>query len=121
MMVGVSTGTPTTGPGHQDAFEARRADAQEGEGKRLRNGIVSLVVLVILVGALLLAVPGLSEVEDKIRDVAPGWIALAIVLELASCAGYAIAFCMIFYRVPTILAIRTALSEMAFGAVLPVG
>jgi uncharacterized membrane protein YbhN (UPF0104 family) len=66
-------------------------------------------------------VPGLSEVEDKIRDVAPGWIALAIGLELASCAGYAIAFCMIFYRVPTILAIRTALSEMAFGAVLPVG
>jgi uncharacterized membrane protein YbhN (UPF0104 family) len=121
MMVGVSTGTPTTDPGHQDAFEARRADAQEDEGKRLRNGIVSLVVLVILVGALLLAVPGLEDVADKIRDVAPGWIGLAVVLELASCAGYAVAFCMIFYRVPTILAIRTALSEMAFGAVLPVG
>ena len=45
-------------------FEGRRADAEQDEGKRLRNGIISLVVLVILVGALLLAVPGL-------RDVAP--------------------------------------------------
>lgn len=121
MMVGVSTGTPTTDPAHGDAFEARRADAQQDEGRRLRNGIVSLVVLVILVGALLLAVPGLRDVADKISDVNPAWIGLAIVLELASCAGYAAAFCMIFYRVPTLLAIRTALSEMAFGAVLPVG
>lgn len=121
MMVGVSTDTPTTDPAHQDAFEARRADAHEDEGRRLRNGIVSLVVLVILVGALLLAVPGLRDVADKIKDVSPLWIGLAVVLELASCAGYAVAFCMIFYRVPTILAIRTALSEMAFGAVLPVG
>src|SRR3982751_1174462 len=121
MMVGVSTGTPTTDPAHQEAFEARRAHREADEGKRLRNGIVSLVVLVILVGALLLAVPGLSEVEERLRDVSPGWIALALGLELASCAGYAIAFCMIFYRVPTLLAVRTALSEMAFGAVLPVG
>jgi uncharacterized membrane protein YbhN (UPF0104 family) len=120
-MVGVSTDAPTNDPSHAEAFEARRADAEADEGKRLRNGIVSLVVLVILVGALLLAVPGLSEVEERLRDVAPGWIALALGLELASCAGYAIAFCMIFYRVPTILAVRTALSEMAFGAVLPVG
>lgn len=121
MMVGVSTGTPTTDPAHEEAFEARRADAQADEGRRLRNGIVSLVILVILVGALLLAVPGLRDVADRIKDVAPGWIGLAVVLELASCAGYAMAFCLIFYRVPTLLAVRTALSEMAFGAVLPVG
>jgi uncharacterized membrane protein YbhN (UPF0104 family) len=91
------------------------------EGKRLRNGIVSLLVLVILVGALLFAVPGLQDVADRIKDVAPGWIALAVVLELASCAGYVLAFRMVFYRVAPLLAIRVALSEMAFGAVLPVG
>lgn len=121
MMVGVSSDAPTTDPDHEAAFEARRADAEADEGKRLRNGIVSLLVLVVLVGALLLAVPGLSDVADRIKDVSPGWIAFAIGLELASCAGYAIAFCMVFYRVPTVLAVRTALSEMAFGAVLPVG
>ncbi|HWI71698.1 MAG TPA: lysylphosphatidylglycerol synthase transmembrane domain-containing protein [Baekduia sp.] len=108
--------TPT-----EPAFEGQRVDVEEDEGRRLRNGIVSLAVLVVLVGALLLAVPGLRDVADKIAGVAPGWIALAVVLELASCVGYVIAFRMVFYRVPAILAIRVALSQMAFGAVLPVG
>jgi uncharacterized membrane protein YbhN (UPF0104 family) len=106
---------------HGEEFESRRTDAHEDEGKRLRNGIISLVVLVILVGALLLAVPGLRDVADKIADVSPGWIALAVVLEILSCVGYVLAFRMVFYRVPQLLAIRVALSEMAFGAVLPVG
>src|SRR4051812_49033645 len=103
------------------AFEGRRADVEEDEGRRLRNGIISLVVLVILVGALLLAVPGLRDVADRLKDVDPGWIGLAVVLELLSCAGYVVAFRMVFYRVPALLAIRVALSEMAFGAVLPAG
>lgn len=104
-----------------EEFEGRRDDAAQDEGKRLRNGIISLVVLVILVGALLLAVPGLRDVADKISDVNPLWVALAVVLEVLSCVGYVLAFRMIFYRVPQLLAIRVALSEMAFGAVLPVG
>jgi len=96
-------------------------DEDVDEGRRLRNGIASLAVLVVLVGALVFAVPGLRDVADRLRDVAPGWIALAVVLELASCAGYVLAFRQVFYRVPRLLAIRVALSEMAFGAVLPVG
>jgi uncharacterized membrane protein YbhN (UPF0104 family) len=104
-----------------EELEGRRADLETDEGKRLRNGIVSLVVLVILVGALLLAVPGLRDVADKIADVNPWWIVLAIVLEVLSCVGYVLAFRMVFYRIPQLLAIRVALSEMAFGAVLPVG
>jgi uncharacterized membrane protein YbhN (UPF0104 family) len=128
MMVGVRERTPTTAPTtieadptRQAEFETLHADTHADEGKRLRNGIVSLVILVVLVGALLLAVPGLQDVADRISDVAPGWIGLAIVLELLSCAGYVLAFRMVFYRVPTLLAVRTALSQMAFGAVLPVG
>ncbi|HMJ32769.1 MAG TPA: lysylphosphatidylglycerol synthase transmembrane domain-containing protein [Baekduia sp.] len=108
-------------PHHDPAFEGRLLDLEVDEGRRLRNGIVSLVVLVILVGALVLAVPGLRDVAERLRDVDPGWVGLAIVLELLSCAGYVLAFREIFYRVPAILAIRIALSEMAFGAVLPVG
>jgi uncharacterized membrane protein YbhN (UPF0104 family) len=120
----VTSSPPATEP--QDspddpAFDARRADVEQDEAKRLRNGIVSLIVLVILVGALLFAVPGLRDVADRLRDVEPGWIALAVVLEVLSCVGYVLAFRQVFYRIPAILAIRVALSEMAFGAVLPVG
>jgi uncharacterized membrane protein YbhN (UPF0104 family) len=103
------------------AFEARRADAAADEGRRLRRGIVSLAILVVLVGALLLAVPGLREVTDRLRGVDPGWIGLALGLEVLSCVGYVSAFRLVFSRVPWLLAVRVALSEMAFGAVMPVG
>jgi uncharacterized membrane protein YbhN (UPF0104 family) len=118
---GRATGGYGTGVSSDPAFEVRREDAAHDEAVRLRRGIVSLLVLGILIGALLLAVPGLRDVADRLRDVSPGWIALAIVLEVASCVGYAVAFRMVFYRVPWLLAVRVALSEMAFGAVLPVG
>jgi uncharacterized membrane protein YbhN (UPF0104 family) len=114
-----STPAPTTTD--DPAFEGRRQDIEEDEGKRLRNGIISLAVLVVLVGALVVAVPGLRDVADKLREVNPWWIVLAVVLELLSCAGYVVVFRLVFFRVPMVLAVRVALSEMAFGAVLPVG
>jgi uncharacterized membrane protein YbhN (UPF0104 family) len=82
---------------------------------------VSLVLLGVLVVALLLAVPGLRDVAHRLSDVQPAWIALAVVLELCSCAGYVVVFRMVFYRAPSLLAVRVALSEMAFGAVVPAG
>ena len=80
-----------------------------------------LVVLMILVGALLLAVPGLREVADRLSDVNPWWVVLAVVLELGSCLGYVLAFQHVFWRAPRRFAARVALSEMAFGAVVPAG
>lgn len=91
------------------------------EERRLVRGIVFLLFVVVLVGALIFAVPGLGDVADHITDARPGWMALALVLELGSCAGYVYAFRLVFWRVPGLLATRVALSEMAFGAVLPVG
>ena len=91
------------------------------EGRRLWHGIVALVVLMVLVGALLAAVPGLRAVADRLSDVNPWWIVLAVGLELGSCAGYVFAFQHVFYRAPRLFAARVALSEMAFSAVLPAG
>jgi uncharacterized membrane protein YbhN (UPF0104 family) len=105
----------------EPAFEARREDAAQDEAARLRRGIVSLLILAVLVGALVFAVPGLRDVADRLSDIDMGWLGLATALEIGSCAGYALAFRMIFYRVPALLAVRVALSEMAFGAVLPAG
>lgn len=112
---------PEEGASAEVDFEARRQDASQDEGKRLRRGIVSLLIVVVLVGALILAVPGLREVADRIKDVSPWWIGLAVFLEICSCVGYVVVFRLVFYRVPWLLATRVALSEMAFGAVLPAG
>jgi len=107
----------TAAAAHDDHLVAPPAD----EGKRLWRGIASLVLLVVLVGALLLAVPGLGEVREELRSVSAWWIVLAVVLELGSCLGYVLAFQHVFRRIQRRFAARVALSEMAFGAVLPAG
>jgi uncharacterized protein (TIRG00374 family) len=89
--------------------------------RRLRRSIVSVAVLAVLLGGLSLAVPGLGEAIAKVKHVDGGWIALAAVLELGSCVGYALAFQLVFARAPRRLAADIALSELAFGAVVPAG
>ncbi|MEA2256128.1 MAG: hypothetical protein QOG35_2173 [Solirubrobacteraceae bacterium] len=107
--------------GADPAFDARLRDVSRDEQRRLRRGIVSLVLLAVLVAALVLAVPGLQHVGHRIASADPGWIALAVVLEVASCLGYVLAFQLVFDRAPRLLAARVALAEMAFGAVVPAG
>lgn len=90
-------------------------------GPRLRNSFIALAFLAVLAIVLLTAVPGLRGVGDRIAEAQPGWIALAIVLELLSCVGYVLAFELVFYRVPRPLAARIAWSELAANTVLSVG
>ncbi|MEA2393424.1 MAG: hypothetical protein QOJ82_1315 [Solirubrobacteraceae bacterium] len=108
-------------PEADPAFDARLEDVSRGEQRRLRRGIVSLVLLAGLVAALVLAVPGLQHVGHRIASAEPAWIAVAVVLEIASCLGYVLAFQLVFDRAPRLLAARVALAEMAFGAVVPAG
>ncbi|MDX6548888.1 MAG: hypothetical protein QOG33_2438 [Gaiellales bacterium] len=78
-------------------------------------------VLSVLMGALILAVPGLQTVAHRVAHASPGWIALAIALELASCVGYMVAFALVFPAPPRRVAARIAWAEMGFGAVVPIG
>jgi uncharacterized membrane protein YbhN (UPF0104 family) len=90
-------------------------------GRSLRRGIVSVGVLAVLLGGLALALPGLGDAIDEVTHVDGAWMALAAVLELGSCFGYVLAFHHVFAHVPRRLGADIALSELAFGAVVPVG
>jgi uncharacterized protein (TIRG00374 family) len=90
-------------------------------GLRLRNGFITLALLAILAIVLLSAVPSLQGVGERITNIQPGWVSLAIVLELLSCLGYVVAFELVFYRLPRPLAARIAWSELAANTVLSVG
>jgi uncharacterized membrane protein YbhN (UPF0104 family) len=68
--------------------------------RRLRNGIAFAAVLSVLMGALILAVPGLRTVAHRVAHASPGWIALAVALELASCVGYVVVFALGFPAPP---------------------
>jgi len=93
----------------------------ETQVRRLRNGVATLVVLVVLGVGLLLAVPGLHGVAHVLVHMAPGWLALALSFEVASCLGYVLIFVTVFDRTPVVFGARVALTGMAFGAAVPIG
>ncbi len=99
-------------------FARGAARAQE---RRLRTGILTGALLSVLLGGLMLAIPGLRAVSHSIRHARPGWIALAAGLEVASCVGYVLAFQGTFAGLPRRFATLVAASELAFGAVVPLG
>jgi uncharacterized membrane protein YbhN (UPF0104 family) len=89
--------------------------------RNLRNGLISLAILVALVAGLLAAVPGLKGVADEVTRLKPGWIVAAVGLEVLSCLSYVLAFIQVFDRAPIRMGARIALSELAFGAAVSVG
>jgi uncharacterized membrane protein YbhN (UPF0104 family) len=95
--------------------------ASRAQERRLRTGILTGALLSVLLGGLVLAIPGLRAVSHTIRHAQAGWIALAAGLEIASCAGYVLAFQGTFERLPRRFAALVAASELAFGAVVPLG
>jgi len=95
-----------------DASKARRS---------LRNGFITLILAGALVVGLLLAVPGLNGVAKTVSHMQGGWIAVAIGLEVLSCASYVLAFLQVFERAPFRVGARIALSEEAFGAAVSLG
>jgi hypothetical protein len=109
--------TNDASPPHDDTPEVNAAKA----GHTLKRGLISLVLLIVLVTALFLAVPGLHGVADDVSDMRMGWIAVAVGLEILSCLGYVLAFLQVFDRAPLRFGARVALSELAFGSAVSLG
>ena len=90
-------------------------------GRNLRNGLISLVVLVVILVFLGLAVPGLHGVATTITNMPAGLIAAAIGFEILSCVSYIVAFLQVFERAPIRWGARVALTELAFGTAVSLG
>jgi uncharacterized membrane protein YbhN (UPF0104 family) len=95
---------------------------EEFSKSRLRGSILVIAAIVAAVVALLFLLPGLSSLRDSFKGASAGWLALAIVLELLSCASYVLVFRAVFCRR---LSVRTSteigLSEQAANSLLSVG
>jgi uncharacterized protein (TIRG00374 family) len=64
--------------------------------------------------------PGLGAVRDDIGHAKPGWIALAVFLELLSCLSYVIMFRPVFCdRMTWRTASELAWSELGMGSIVP--
>lgn len=95
-------------------------DAPRAAG-HLKHGLLSAAVLTVLGAGAVASVPDLAELRERVASAAPGWIALAVALELLSCWSFVHTFRLVFPCITPRDSARIAWSEMAFGAVVPAG
>jgi uncharacterized membrane protein YbhN (UPF0104 family) len=91
------------------------------EQPRIRARLVTIALLVAAMVSLLLAVPGLRDVLERIGHMSPGYLVVAVALEVASCVSFVVVFRMFFDRLPGTTARRLAWVEEGSGALLPGG
>jgi uncharacterized membrane protein YbhN (UPF0104 family) len=95
---------------------------QEFSKSRLRRSLLGLLAVAAAVVALLLLLPGLSSLRDNFAGAKTGWLALAAVLELLSCASYVLVFRAVFcQRMSLRTSAEIGLSEQAANSLLSVG
>src|SRR4051794_6078776 len=94
----------------------------EFSASRLRRSLVLLAGVVLMVVAALVLVPGLGSLREKFMGAQPGWLALAVVLQLGSCAAYVLVFRGVFCRrMSWRTSTEIGLSELAANSVLSIG
>ena len=92
----------------------------ELEGRRLRRRVLVVVGLLAVVALVALLAPGLGEVRDRLAEARPGWLALAVALELLSCLSYFLMFRPIFCpRMSLRTSYELAMAELAVGSIVP--
>src|SRR5215204_1192653 len=94
----------------------------EFSASRLRRSLVVLAAVVLVVAAAVVLLPGLGSLRSRFMGAQPGWLALAAVLQLGSCASYVLVFRGVFCRR---MSWRTSseigLSELAANSVFSIG
>jgi uncharacterized membrane protein YbhN (UPF0104 family) len=94
----------------------------EFSASRLRRSLVLLAGVVLVVVAALVLVPGLGSLREKFMGARPGWLALAVVLQLGSCAAYVLVFRGVFCRrMSWRTSTEIGLSELAANSVFSIG
>jgi uncharacterized membrane protein YbhN (UPF0104 family) len=89
---------------------------------RLRRSLALLGAVVLAVVAALVLVPGLGSLRDKFMGAQPGWLALAVALQLASCGSYVLVFRGVFCRrMSWRTSTEIGLSELAANSVFSIG
>jgi uncharacterized membrane protein YbhN (UPF0104 family) len=93
---------------------------EEVDPRRLTRRALQVFALVVVLILIAVLTPGLGDVRGLLTEAAPGWMALAVVFELLSCASYVLMFRPIFCRA---MGWRTsweiAGSELAVGSIVP--
>lgn len=95
------------------------------EGADLRHLTVRVLELGAFVALLIGAIstlPALADLRTRFASAEPGWLGVALLVELASCASFIVAFRGVYCpRLPWRLSADISLSEQAANVLLPTG
>jgi uncharacterized protein (TIRG00374 family) len=84
--------------------------------------LAQIAALIAVVAIAISALPGLDEVRDRMKDADPLWLGLLAAAEIASCAGYLLAFRSTFCpQMPWGLSYDISMAELAANSLLPTG
>lgn len=90
--------------------------------RHLAIRVAEIGAVIAVVAIAISALPGLDQVRNRLEDADVVWLALLAVAELASCAGYVLAFRSTFCpRMPWGLSYDIAMAELAANSLLPTG
>ena len=92
----------------------------EFQPSRLRRRVAIVVGSLGILMLVALLTPGLDDVRSALEHAAPGWIVVAIALEVASCLSYVLIFRPVFCdRMPWRRSMQIGLAEVATGSIIP--
>jgi len=113
----------TTAPDtvHTVAASTAQDAEQRAATHAFRRRLVITGLLAAAIVSVLIEVPALGSVAHDLGRLDGGWLALAVLLEAASCGAFVVIFRHFFSPVPAPEARRLAWTEMASGALLPGG
>ena len=93
---------------------------QDFEPRRLRRRAAELALVLAVVALVVVLAPGLGGVRDELENASPGWLALAVVLELLSGVSYVLLFRPVFCRrMSWRSSWEISWSELAAGSIVP--
>jgi uncharacterized membrane protein YbhN (UPF0104 family) len=103
-----------------DYIPSRDRLPSEYDPRKLRRRAIQVIVLLAVIGLAAWLAPGLGELRDRWKEAQPAWLALAVVLEGASCLSYLLMFRPVFCaRMSRRTSYELAMSELAVGSLLP--
>jgi uncharacterized protein (TIRG00374 family) len=90
------------------------------DSRSLRRRALQIAAVLVIVGVVAALAPGLGDVRQRLKGGQPGWLGVAIVLELLSCLSYVLMFRPIFCaRMSLRTSYRLGMSELAVGSLVP--
>jgi uncharacterized membrane protein YbhN (UPF0104 family) len=93
---------------------------EDVDPRRLARRALEVIVLLGVLVLVAVLAPGLGEVRDRLKDAAPGWLAIAVGFEILSALSYVLMFRPVFCSImPWRSAAEVGLSEVGTGSIIP--